>query len=719
MDVNVLCDPLVGFDIKTACSFGGALGNPALNPNTSIASTLSIDSIIDPAVAGVDGDDVLYNMVAISCSNADMTIGLDWHYTNPGGEELSADQIPLKGITMAFAWIWAGLMGALALLMVLATGGGKWLQYRMRQHGVTGSAMHGVTGSGNDGSALDTSSLLQASAGGAADEASGGDGTAPPAPSASVSFREAMERVLALPSPLKPVRLLHWVLLMLPVAFILSAIVARSYWLDASATGSFSKSLAGAAAGVGAVAASALVAIILIVAKGWKITRVSLERPEVSHVVVLTALYLLAWVCWQVLGGGFLFLFGLVLTYCLVLRFVFVAVEVRLQLLQAFQMLLQRDGHADEDEEAAAAGYGRGYGTAGYGYDDSIYESMDEDADLQMAMAASRQAASASGRSGAAASGSGRPTASQYSEYPAASHYPSAFHSEATGGDGGSSTPDMVRGSQYQSMGVAQGPDADAVAMGPESMAPSVAAQEHSRPRAPWWRRAIQAVTGIRVGGGTAGAGRTRQGSYGLQRRHSRCFGLCPQSSESLTERQIRVLKTFRLAVLFFLVADVMVQMWSVMTFNDSGWIGYLISQILASSMVAFMFLVFRPRADVTAGPLYDPQGYYRTENAAIAYENILQATAAAAGTGSYGYTEESPPLILVQNPDTIDSTGKLVRSVAIAEPSGPTSTVTAPAAATSADPSDATPEQQRPEEVQPATGEPQWPEYKPEDYEK
>jgi magnesium-transporting ATPase (P-type) len=129
-----------------------------------------------------DNDYYFFLVATCNISSSDtVTMQINYHTYNPGGEELSSGQINLKVLTTVFTSVWAGL-ASLILLNVAFVGCG-WRSRRWR-------------------------------------------GLQPP--------RDERDRILAPPGPIRP---LHWTLLLIAVCAVAEATTSRSLWYSTSTTG--------------------------------------------------------------------------------------------------------------------------------------------------------------------------------------------------------------------------------------------------------------------------------------------------------------------------------------------------------------------------------------------------------------------------------------------------------------------------------------------------
>jgi hypothetical protein len=78
-----------------------------------------------------------------------------------------------------------------------------------------------------------------------------------------------------------------------------------------------------------------VLSLLLLVSRGWQITRPNLDINELRHHSFMVISYVFVWLLYQ-LFGGLILLFLLVLVYVLILRYLFASVSWRLRLLSTF-----------------------------------------------------------------------------------------------------------------------------------------------------------------------------------------------------------------------------------------------------------------------------------------------------------------------------------------------------------------------------------------------
>lgn len=253
-------------------------------------------------------DATVLHMIFAACSSSPQRLTATWNCENPGGEALPTGQIPLKSWTITFGAIWATCAGLLAINLAHASmffaPPPAW-----------------------------TSAQLAAEA---------GDG----------------DEALRDPQLHGAVRLLHWGLLGTAAAFSVEGFIGSAYWKTVSRTCHDVPSLAVSDIFAWDIASALLVGLIMLVSRGWQVTRLHLERKEYSALGGLIMLYLVAWLSWQFFASV-TSLFLLMLAYVLMLRYTFASSAWSLRLLLTFNNFSQTvrnalgtapaGGAADED----------------------------------------------------------------------------------------------------------------------------------------------------------------------------------------------------------------------------------------------------------------------------------------------------------------------------------------------------------------------------------
>lgn len=239
-------------------------------------------------------------------------VSASWHAVNAGGEELPANEIPLKTLTVGFGGAWAAALGLFALNLAYA---------RARY--------------------------------------------APPADWAAAFGSDPA--LAAEPQLASPVRPLHYALLVPPALFVVEAFVGSAYWHRMSASGVSDAGLSAGDMVSWDVASAALMCVVLALARGWQVTRLRLTPIEHRAAGGLLALYLVAWASWAY-SASFLSLFMLMLSYVCMLRYAFASLSWGMALLAQFRSLAASIRHA------AGGAVARGGGSYAGGDDAESYQ---------------------------------------------------------------------------------------------------------------------------------------------------------------------------------------------------------------------------------------------------------------------------------------------------------------------------------------------------------
>lgn len=523
----------------------------------SFDSTYNETTYTSWSVSTIVPSDSFYQFLILSCEGGTpMQLDVTYHFVNPGGEELSSGAIPLKPITRSFSWIW-GVMGACMLLNM------GYVKLFSRQS----------PDARNVGA-------LEASLG------------------------SALE-----PAVLSPIRTLHFALLGVVCLKTLSAVLANTLWQDVSRNGVVDSGMLWGNVAAADISSGCLIAVVMLLSRGWQVTRLSVERYELRHVIAMTTLYIFSWLCWQLLQQ-FFWLFLLVLCYVLLLRYLFASVSWRLRVLQGFRQFVAMLGYQRGLSPRSAQDAQRDATTSAPSPADFPYYTY---ADAPQATGA---AASASDAVTAAGDGS-------------------SAHGAAISAHG------AVNG--YQTTALEEARQAESASLlaldaARERSVREQDARNASAPRGNLLWRGVQAVGGWWNSLGTSA------------------------ESTNLTTRQIHVLVHFRTAVLVYLTLDVMSQVWSTLALEQHPWVGLLLTETWNASMMLYLCLRFRATTNPEKSVLYDPRQY-----TGATFEQLLDPTGERSGTGA-DRVAGTPQRLVIQNPDSTDASGKMIPSVVIAE---------------------------------------------------
>ena len=210
---------------------------------------------------------------------AGVSIDITYTLLNPGGEQLSTSQIPLKWETLVALVAWG-------LAAMYISGGCALVKL-----------------------------------------------TAPP-PSPFPSYAAYVDFIRQYGRwALSPVRPLHLLLVMLTLLWGAAAGASWRYWTTMSSSGQENPAFAILVTVLNSASSSLLLALLLLVSQGWQVTRLGLLTSELRQSGVLVALYVTAWLLYQ-LVNGVVPLALLLLVYVLCLRYVLAASTGTLGLLK-------------------------------------------------------------------------------------------------------------------------------------------------------------------------------------------------------------------------------------------------------------------------------------------------------------------------------------------------------------------------------------------------
>lgn len=443
-------------------------------------------------------------------SMAGVTLGVDFNFMNPGGEALSTADIPLKGLTLAALVVWlagTGLLGLAAFAAKLA---------------------------------------------------------APPPSAAAASF----------PSPeayagflrqyggwaLSPVRPLHLALGAVGVVWAATAACSWRYWTLLSASGVANGPLALMLVFLDDAASLVLLALLLLVALGWQVTRLAVTPSETRQTAFLLLIYGCSWLVYELLGGV-VSLALLLLVYVICLRYVLAASTgtlVLLRMLAAYTAALVRSGAG----VVAAGGAPQQVQTANAQHQQAQEQDSDQQQPLQP--------------------GGGAAAADAFA--------PAGLAHGPAGGGGSALQLTSGYGSLHDG--------GDASPGGSNAMGAGGSASPHGSRRWRWTLRSFRQQRRSLTPSGSAVA----SGSGGRRSRRGR----------SLTERQISTLQRFRFVVGGYLLLHVGASLWGDLALVGSRYeyMAYASAQALSLGLFLYLLLLFRPRRAVGKGPLFDPRGY-------------------------------------------------------------------------------------------------------------
>jgi hypothetical protein len=467
------------------------------------------------------------SFLVINCFRATAVVELSFLCLNPGGEQLSSGDIPLKTISLAFVGVWAAL------------GGG----------------------------------LLLASAAAAARY------TAP----APEEVGDDLDAQAALSSPVRP---LHWALVMCAALMSASATSSWLVWTRASSAGVFDATLGWIDVALWDAASASMLLLLLALGRGWQVTRLKLQTLETRAVLALTAMYAASWALWE-WEGGFFALFGLVASYVLITRYLFYSLTRSLRVLALFRAVASSLTGGEGERRALLSAGGRRSG---------VQEEYEGEAKARRASLAEVprpnipqeamvvDAATARLLAGAAYGGHfspPSPTASQGKRYGSVAPPPEEMEMAPLSATRPSSDDPLLP--------VVQGGGSNLVSRGIQCVSAAAASAATAS------MGMVDALTGVsrpaRGQGSEGGAdGGMREGG--------------------LSSRQSNLLHRLRSLVVLYLSLDVFLNVWDVMDSASPMWVQFALEHALGASMLLFLAISLRPRADPAASLLFDPRGY-------------------------------------------------------------------------------------------------------------
>lgn len=508
-----------------------------------------------------------YNFLLLACTEASPQIYASWDCKNPGGEELSTGQIPLKSLTAGFGWTFATLSALFVVIAVIA-----------RQTFAPTTEWLALSSTAGDPS-------------------------------------------LAEPQLNKAIRPLHYVLFVPPVLMSFSAFVSNAYWRQVSKSGVEDITFALLDVLAWDLGHCFLIAVLLYIGQGWQVTRLRLETYESTRIYLLTGYYAVTLAGFQSFGG-FVILFLLILAYVMVMRFMFASVTWSLSLLHTFRAYTI--GLAQVTAEEAEENAERRRTNAGVSSTEEQSRREAEDAAASRQVLINNQQVYAQyGYYGTAVAadanpdaGSGTVTAGGSSGVPADQHQDNGGPPAAAAADSSSSDLNAQRAALY-SGGSSSGATPAAQQRG--------TATQQQQPARSWWRHALSRIgVSRRSDNGVYEAIET--GDFGRDDDGTGDGGPPAGAAQTmydggLTSRQIENFRFYRSAVVTYLTCSVFVQVWGSMGLSTTPWVGYCVLESFSIMMVAYLLFIFRPRSDPSQSPLYDPRGYIGSSSEGLLHE--------------------------------------------------------------------------------------------------
>ena len=560
-----------------------------------------------------------YHFLFLSCTEIELDFDTSLHFVNPGGEELSSGEIAYKPLSVSFAWVWAALGSTLLLAMAWAQV--TWACQR-RQRRVQLGQSPGAAADASSPLSLSLSSVRQ---GGVGSVGAAARGSRP------------------------PVRWLHLALLCVPVLAIINSLVTHAYYVDASASGVFSSVTGYAAALAGDAEAAALLAIILLLARGWQVTRDGLDAHEARYVAFVIAGFFTIFVSFQVVGGLF-FLFVLILFYVLMLRYVFASVSWKLRLLAAFRAYSRTwlgggaaaASGADVERDALAAGRGGLFAVDADAFFGDVAANDQYQVDMPPApLSNTVYVAEAPSRGGGGIAAASAPPRD-------------ARHTIAV-----RELPAPLPPPPQPPTAAAPPPPLFAAASAAPRADDEEAAGRHFLAAGAEAPVAAAAAAAPTEGTGPPPPTPQRRSWLGALSRGLALFGDPTQVRDgTLTTRQMAALSYFRLAIVFFLFASALQKLWAVLAATTTPWVSFLLAELLNAAMLLYLVALFRPSADPRSSVLFDSAAYLDSQlESLLASQAQSAATAvsphargAAAAAAAAPPAPAPPPLLVIHN---------------------------------------------------------------------
>lgn len=581
------------YNISTMCTAAARLGGA----NESITWSTTVTTV-----------ETNYDFLVLSCID-DYTFNIDasWHCVNPGGEELSTGEIPLKSMTVGFASTWIILLS-----LFVCTGIVSLIRYRLPPEWLA------LAGGNND-------------------------------PSSSE------------PQLNYAIRYLHIAISIPPLILAVSSFISSKYWQTLSLTGNDDPSLSLTDSLVWDLAGAAVIAVALAVGRGWQVTRLRIEWYEFRHIMLLCLAYIIISVSNQFVGGIF-FLFLQVLLVVLLIRFLFASVSWSLRLLHTFRTyafaLARTSGNSNNSSnnnnsyseeyyyENSAANqsllspssvgvtatsgdgsyinsnyYGGYYGATmavpkpsvtspntSNGNGSSETSTTDETQQTtKTTVTDTRSPPLSPGYLDAIRSSSLSSSASSGTRNPSSISDPNYLHSS-------SNTTDVSTGSRIRT----------SIGNGYHSIFSSVSN-----------------IFSGNVRSSSNGGGVYRELGGGNRSSSSSSSSTATLYDGGLTGRQIKALRYYRSTIVAYLSVQVFLTVWASMEEDTVPWITYLLQQLATLTVFVYLLFVFRPRADPSKSVLYDPRGYIGTN------ENLL------GNRDTYSNQDTSNSHFVILNPDS------------------------------------------------------------------
>ena len=562
-----------------------------------------------------------YDFLLLSCMD-DYTVNMDvsWHCINPGGEELSTGQIPLKTMTTGFGITWLVLISFFILSSIYAI-----INFHLPNEWLI------LANSGNDPSSLE-------------------------------------------PQLNYAIRYLHIALLIPPILLATSSFISSSYWRTISITGEDDSTLGLTDFLVWTFAGAAVISVALAIGRGWQVTRLRIETYEFRHIFLLCLAYILIQVSNEYVGGVF-FLFLQVLLVVLLIRFLFASVSWSLRLLHTFRMYAL----------TLARSTGISNNTNNNNTDNNDYYYED---DYTSHSLANQSLLSSSNNPNSSTTSTTNDSQFINSAY-YGGYYGATVASPKPTTTTNNTTENTIPEPSTQNNDIPSSTTNRAPQLSPgyleairasSSASNNIASPKYSssnnassvsntnnnrtnntRPSSTIWSRTGTSISNAYHNVVSIFSSSSLSTSTGGV---YRALGSANRQEVTLydgglTGRQIAALRYYRSTIVGYLSVQVFIAIWLSMQDTTVPWVSYLLQELATLGVFIYLFVVFRPHSDPSQSVLYDPRGYIGT------HENLLDNY----NTNIPSQEQDiSNSHLVIVNPDSFDSSGKVIGPVSIAQ---------------------------------------------------
>jgi Rhodopsin-like GPCR transmembrane domain len=304
---NSFCHPHDDFNLTSLCVGVGQVGY--IGYNNTLTSSLIFEITLDQ----LSGGTFFYYALA-SCSNRHVELHIDYVFLNPNGEELSYGLILMKQVPVVFASLWFSFF----LLIVLAA---FLLFYKRR-------VFHSLERLVGRHRSSDVSIELR-----------------PLIASSSASTTATSSTFLLTNSYINsdnrtsnkwPLFPLHYVFMICQGMYILSNGLEFLYYHIMSETGVTNETFYFFANVMDITSSSCILTSLLLLSRGWTITRPTLSKFEWNQVVTLILTYQLVWISFALLDG-YAFIFLLLVVNLIIIRYIYASTLFIVNALEMFQ----------------------------------------------------------------------------------------------------------------------------------------------------------------------------------------------------------------------------------------------------------------------------------------------------------------------------------------------------------------------------------------------